>query len=63
MEFLEAANSAEDFINFCVPDCPSTNFQMVNNPELMRCEFLGFYCMYGNYKEGCKKAYLEGGKL
>jgi hypothetical protein len=26
---------------------------MVNNPELMRCEFLGYYCAYGNYTNGC----------
>ena len=45
--------------NYCVPDCPTVNFQMVNNPILGRCEFLGYYCMHGNYIEGCKRPYLE----
>ncbi|TNV88188.1 hypothetical protein FGO68_gene11544 [Halteria grandinella] len=30
---------------------------MVNNPELGRCEFLGYYCKAGNYKEGCLELY------
>jgi hypothetical protein len=38
---------------FCVPDCPTIDFQMVNNPEYGRCEYLGYYCKYGNAKTGC----------
>ncbi len=53
----------KDLINMCVPDCSSVNMFMVNNPQLGRCEFLGFYCMVGNYKEGCKRTYLEGCKF
>lgn len=49
-------------VNRCVPDCPTVNFQMVNNPLLGRCEFLGYFCMYGNAKEGCIKSYLQNGK-
>lgn len=47
-------------IDQCVVDCPTYNFQMVNNPELMRCEFLGFLCKNGNYKDGCKETYSTG---
>jgi hypothetical protein len=43
--------------NACVPDCPSMSSQYVNNPELGRCEFLGYYCMYGNFRDGCQEAY------
>jgi hypothetical protein len=46
-------NKYSFIINHCVADCPSVNFQMVNNPELARCEFLGYYCKVGNYKDGC----------
>ena len=47
-------NTTQKYLsNYCVPDCSTMNFQMVNNPELGRCEFLGYYCMAGNYKEGC----------
>ena len=54
---LSGANSTETvLINICVHDCPTVNFQMVNNPELGRCEFLGFYCSYGNYTHGCLAA-------
>ena len=59
---VEAVNqrttpSSNYITNYCVPDCPSVNFQMVNNPELGRCEFLGYYCLYGNKVDGCKKTY------
>lgn len=37
----------------CIPDCPLANFQMVNNPYFGRCDYLGDYCQYGNYSEGC----------
>ncbi|TNV88194.1 hypothetical protein FGO68_gene1286 [Halteria grandinella] len=33
---------------------------MVNNPELMRCEYLGHLCLYGNYTHGCLKSHNEG---
>jgi hypothetical protein len=35
---------------------------MVNNPVRMRCEFIGEFCMKGNYTHGCLKA-LDDGKL
>lgn len=41
----------------CVPDCALYDSTMVNNPVLMRCEYLGAYCMYGNYTHGCLKTY------
>jgi hypothetical protein len=51
---VSGGNSTETVLtNVCVADCPTVNSQMVNNPELMRCEFLGFYCAYGNYTHGC----------
>ena len=51
-------NSSSTFVyQMCVPDCPTVNFQTVNNPELGRCEFLGFYCKKGNYKDGCTETY------
>ena len=51
---LSGTTSTETvLINVCVADCPTINFQMVNNPELGRCEFLGFYCAFGNYTHGC----------
>ncbi len=53
----------KNYPSFCVPDCPTANFQTVNNPELGRCEFLGYYCMAGNYKDGCLRSYLENCKL
>ena len=48
--------------NMCVPDCPTVNYQMVNNPEYGRCEFLGYYCKYGDAQRGCKESYLQGCK-
>ena len=59
---MEATNElktpSQSYVNnYCVPDCPSVNFQMVNNPEMGRCEFLGYYCLYGNKVEGCKQTY------
>lgn len=47
--------------NYCVIDCPTVNMNMVNNPKLGRCEFLGYYCMYGNAEKGCMWSYLEYG--
>ena len=38
------------------------NYQMVNNPEYGRCEFLGYYCKYGDSQSGCKESYLQGCK-
>ena len=57
--YLYPQQGLSNLTNYCVPDCPTVNFQMVNNPILGRCEFLGYYCMYGNYIDGCKRPYLE----
>eukprot|EP00347_Sterkiella_histriomuscorum_P011701 403371438 len=46
-------------INVCVPDCPSVNFQLINNPITQKCEFLGFYCKYGDFYNGCKQCSLQ----
>ncbi|TNV84083.1 hypothetical protein FGO68_gene6227 [Halteria grandinella] len=46
--------------NTCVPDCPTYRSDMVNNPELMRCEYLGHLCLIGNYTHGCLKSRKEG---
>ncbi|TNV74975.1 hypothetical protein FGO68_gene3740 [Halteria grandinella] len=39
--------------NVCVLDCPTASRAFVNNPEKMRCEYLGQYCLHGNYTRGC----------
>ena len=57
--YLYPQQGLTNLTNYCVPDCPTINFQMVNNPILGRCEFLGYYCMQGNYIEGCKRPYLD----
>ncbi|TNV88078.1 hypothetical protein FGO68_gene9452 [Halteria grandinella] len=44
----------EDYTT-CVVECNEYDRNFVNNPELMRCEYLGIYCMYGNYTHGCIK--------
>ncbi|TNV88129.1 hypothetical protein FGO68_gene10716 [Halteria grandinella] len=44
----------EDYTS-CVADCNEYDLNFVNNPELMRCEFLGVFCLYGNYTHGCLK--------
>lgn len=43
----------EIVVNGCVPDCSTMSAQFVSNPELGRCEYLGLYCIYGNYTHGC----------
>lgn len=40
-------------MNVCVPDCSRYNAQTVNNPLTGRCSYLGVYCEYGTYQEGC----------
>jgi hypothetical protein len=42
-----------EILNYCVPDCSTANSLMVNNPVLGRCEYLGPFCKYGNYIDGC----------
>ena len=42
-----------------MPDCPTINYQLVNNPVTGNCDFLGYYCQYGNFIEGCKQCLLE----
>ena len=37
----------------CIVDCNEYDRNFVNNPILMRCEYLGMYCLYGNYTHGC----------
>jgi hypothetical protein len=54
---LQNGTVVKGIANACVPDCPSMSSQYVNNPELGRCEFLGYYCMYGNFRDGCQEAY------
>lgn len=49
-------------INYCTPDCSSINMWSVNNPISGECEYLGEYCMGGNYKDGCKKSYMQESK-
>ncbi|TNV88142.1 hypothetical protein FGO68_gene675 [Halteria grandinella] len=44
----------------CVPDCNAVDSSMVNNPETMRCEYLGKFCIYGNYTHGCLKGHNQG---
>ncbi|TNV87133.1 hypothetical protein FGO68_gene10869 [Halteria grandinella] len=46
----------------CIPDCAAYDMSMVNNPILMRCEYLGFGCLYGNYTHGCLKLVNGNGK-
>ncbi|TNV72929.1 hypothetical protein FGO68_gene1378 [Halteria grandinella] len=41
----------------CVPDCNAANSAMVNNPEKLRCEYLGQYCHFGNYTHGCLRSH------
>ena len=66
-KLLEMNSTIQDnfnlYPNHCVPDCPTVNRFTVNNPELGRCEFLGPYCTFGTYKEGCKVAPLMKGKI
>ncbi|TNV74910.1 hypothetical protein FGO68_gene4327 [Halteria grandinella] len=37
----------------CVHDCAAADSAFVSNPINMRCEFLGNYCLNGNYTNGC----------
>ena len=47
----------------CVPDCSQYDVNFINNPSLMRCEYLGHLCEKGDYINGCISSYLKGGKL
>ncbi|TNV74996.1 hypothetical protein FGO68_gene293 [Halteria grandinella] len=46
----------------CVPDCNAADSSMANNPQTLRCEYLGQFCQYGNYTHGCLRSHRNGGK-
>ena len=31
-------------LGICVPDCPSVNMNMQNNPHTGKCDFMGQFC-------------------